>query len=117
MKYSDWISVGSSGSLTLTLTWVVLSYDGPARTRRRKFLRLRGEGEGVLDLGGVLAGVLAGDKDRGVKDVVPIKLRGIVGSQGNEEHFSGVLVRIYKRSVIEFEVNSVSWAVSGGNYT
>ena len=73
MKFSDCINVGSLGSLTFTLTCVARSYEGPARTRRRRFLRLNDDGDGVRDLDGVLPL----DDRGGVKDCIPKKLLGI----------------------------------------
>ncbi len=73
VKLSDCINVGSFGSLTFTFTCVERSYEGPARTRKRRFLRLKDEGDGVRDLDGELP-----REDRGgVNGAIPKKLLGI----------------------------------------
>lgn len=64
------------------------SYDGPARTRSRKFCRLSvdGLGDGVRERECPGVGVLARDDERGgVSVAIPKKLRGIVSDhdEGN----------------------------------
>lgn len=59
--------------MTFTIICVARSYDGPARTRRRRFLRLNDDGDGDRDLDGVLPR----DDRGGVKYGIPKKLLGI----------------------------------------
>jgi hypothetical protein len=84
------MTVGADGSLTLTLTWLARSYDGPARTRSRKLRRLSvdGAGDGVRERDMGVVG--REDAERGgVRVAMPKKLRGIVSGDEDESDWGG----------------------------